>query len=116
MHHNVDDLTLIEGGREHVFSATAARTAEGIMFIPSNAPGIGVPWAQMLAVIPYDNETLTIIASVCLITLYGSEVGTLARIILDRRISDLREGAEINGVKIERITIEHKVVGLGMLL
>jgi hypothetical protein len=113
MQHNVDDLTLIEGGREHTFSATAARTAEGLLVSASDGQGVGIAWPQMLGVIPFGSDTLAIVTSFCLVTMYGSGVATLARPILDRRISELREGDDRDGVRIERITIESNLPKLG---
>jgi hypothetical protein len=55
---------------------------------------------------PSGSDALAIIASFCLVTLYGSGVASLARFILDRRISELREGMEIDGARITKITIE----------
>jgi hypothetical protein len=51
-------------------------------------------------------DTLAIIASFCLVTLYGSRVASLARLIPDRKISEIHEGGEFNGGRIDRITIE----------
>ena len=38
-------------------------------------------------------------------------VAALARVILDRRISELREGMEIDGARIDKITIEGNFPG-----
>lgn len=100
-----DDLTLIEGGKEHSFSGTASRTAGGL-YLTNSQQGIGIVWPQILGVMPYGTDTLAIITSFCLVTLYGHGVATLVRPILDRRISELREGFEMEGVRIDRIVIE----------
>jgi hypothetical protein len=105
MSRNADELTLIEGGKEHAFSGTAARTAGGLLITGSDQ-AIGMVWPQILGVIPSGSDALAIIASFCLVTLYGSGVASLARFILDRRISELREGMEIDGARITKITIE----------
>jgi hypothetical protein len=102
---SADTLTLIEDGKEHAFSGTAARTAGGLLVTGSDQ-AVGMVWPQILGVIPSGSDTLAIVASFCLVTLYGSGVASLARVILDRRISELREGMEMDGARIERITIE----------
>lgn len=110
--HPADELTLIEGGKsqkdgkESAFSGTAARTAGGLLIATENGQGIGIVWPQILGVVPSGTDTLAIVASFCLVTLYGTGVASLARSILDRRLSELREGMEADGVKIEKITIE----------
>lgn len=110
--HPADELTLIEGGRnqkdgkEPAFSGTTARTAGGLLITTGDGQGIGIVWPQILGVMPSGTDTLAIVASFCLVTLYGSKVAALARAILDRRISELREGMEADGVRIDRITIE----------
>lgn len=106
MSQHADDFTLIEGGKEHAFSGTAARTAGGLIVTKSDGQGIGIVWPQILGVMPYGTDTLVIIGSFCLVTLYGSRVASLARVILDRRISELRERVETDGVRIDKITIE----------
>jgi hypothetical protein len=110
MSRSADELTLIEGGKEHAFSGTAARTAGGLL-ITGSEQAVGMVWPQILGVMPYGTDTLVIIASFCLVTLYGSGVATLARVILDRRISELREGMEIDGARIDKITIEGNFSG-----
>jgi hypothetical protein len=105
MSRSADELTLIEGGKEHAFSGTAARIAGGLLITGSDQ-AVGIVWPQILGVMPHGTDTLVIIASFCLVTLSGSGVATLARVILDRRISELREGFEANGVRIDRVTIE----------
>jgi hypothetical protein len=120
MSQNADELTLVKGGKqyqedkEHSFSGTAARTAGGL-YLTNSQQGIGIVWPQVLGVMPYGADTLVIIASFCLVTLHGSSVATLARVILDRRISELREGGEYDGARIERITIEGNLPKLGKL-
>lgn len=115
MHPSAEELTLIEGGKRHqenkeqAFSGTAARTAGGLLITASNHQGIGIVWPQVLGVIPSGSDTLAIIASFCLVTLHGPGVATLARAILDRRISELREGMETDGGRIDRVTIEGNV-------
>jgi hypothetical protein len=95
MHLSAEELTLIEGGKspkdgkEHAF---AARAAGGLLITVNDKPGIGIVWPQLLGVVPSGNDTLAIIASFCFVTLHGPGVATLARSILDRRISELREG------------------------
>lgn len=106
MHQPADDFTLIEGGKEHAFSATAARTAGGLLVTTSDHQGIGIVWPQVLGVMPSGNDTLAIVASFCLVILHGPGVAILARVILDRRISELREGGKYDGARIDRITIE----------
>lgn len=113
MHPSVDELIVIEGGRsqkdggkDSAFSATTARTAGGLLITLDDRPGVGIVWPQLLGVMPCGADTLAIIATFCLVTLSGSGVATLARVILDRRISELREGMELNGARIERISIE----------
>lgn len=119
MHPTAEELTLIEGGKnkkdgkEHAFSGTAARTAGGLLVTTSDGQGIGMVWPQVLGVIPSGSDTLAIIASFCLVTLHGPGVATLARSILDRRISELREGMETDGVCIAKITIEGDLPRLG---
>jgi hypothetical protein len=113
MSRNADELTLIEGGKEHAFSGTAARTAGGLLITASEGKGVGIVWPQILGVMPYGTDTLAIIASFCLVTLTGSGVAALARIVLDRRISELREGMEIDGARIDTITIEGTLPKLG---
>jgi hypothetical protein len=113
MSRSADELTLIEGGKEHAFSGTAARTAGGILVTKSDGEGVGIVWPQVLGVMPYGTDTLAIIASFCLVTLYGAGVASLARVILDRRISELREGMEIDGARIARITVEGNLPKLG---
>lgn len=119
MHPTADELTLIEGGKnkkegkEHAFSGTAARTAGGLLVTTSAGQGIGMVWPQVLGVILSGTDTLAIIASFCLVTLHGSGVASLARVILDRRISELREGMEADGVRIECITIDGNLPRLG---
>jgi hypothetical protein len=110
MSRNADELTLIEGGKEHAFSGTAARTAGGLL-VTGSEQAVGMVWPQILGVMPYGTDTLVIIASFCLVTLYGSGVAALARVILDRRISELREGMEIDGARIDKITIEGNFPG-----
>lgn len=120
MSQNADELTLIEGGKrhqeskEHSFSGTAARTAGGL-YLTNSQQGIGIVWPQILGVMPHGADTLAIVASFCLITLHGSGVATLARLILDRRLSELREGGEYDGARIDRITIEGNLPKLGNL-
>lgn len=111
MHQPAEDFTLIEGGKEHAFSGTAARTAGGL-YITTSRQGVGIVWPQVLGVMPYGTDTLAIIASFCLVTLYGAGVAALARLILDRRIAELREGMEIEGVSIEKITIDSNLLKL----
>jgi prepilin-type N-terminal cleavage/methylation domain-containing protein len=112
MHQPADELTLIEGGKrhqenkEHAFSGTAARTAGGLLVTTSDGQGIGMVWPQVLGVFPSGSDTLAIVASFCLVTLHGPGVATLARVILDRRIAELREGMEVDRVRIDKITIE----------
>jgi hypothetical protein len=113
MHPGGDEFTVIEGGKsqkdgnkENTFSATAVRTAGGLLITLHDRPGIGILWPHLLGVMPCGGDTLTIIASFCLVTLSGPRVATLARMILDRRISELREGIEIEGARIEKIMIE----------
>ena len=119
MHPTVDELTLIEGGKSHrdgkepAFSTAAARAAGGLLVTTGNGQGIGIVWPQILGVIPSGSNTLAIVASFCLVTLYGIGVASLARVILDRRISELREGGETDGVRIEKITIEGNLPKLG---
>jgi hypothetical protein len=113
MHHTADDFTLIEGGKEHAFSGTAARTAGGLLVSAGSGQGIGIVWPQVLGIIPFGTETLAIVGSFCLVTLYGPGVVSLARPILDRRICELREGLQIDGARIDRITIEGKLPKLG---
>jgi hypothetical protein len=111
---HVDEFTVIEGGKhaldakEYTPGNAAARSAGGLLITTShkNPSGIGLSWPQVLGVIPYDTDTLAIIGSFCLVTLYGSGAATFARPILDRRVSELREGSEFHGGRIERITIE----------
>lgn len=111
MSQNTDELTLIEGGKRHqdgkepTFSGAAARTAGGL-HLANSQQGIGIVWPQILGVMPHGNDTLAIVASFCLVTLYGPGVATLARVILDRRVSELREGMETDGARIDKITIE----------
>jgi hypothetical protein len=62
---------------------------------------------------PYGTDTLALIVSFCLVTLYGPGVATLARVILDRRISELREGMETDGARIDKITIAGNLPKLG---
>ena len=113
MHPTADDFTLIEGGKEHAFSGTAARTAGGLMVTAGSGHGIGIVWPHLLGVIPYGADTLAIVASFCLVTLHGPGVASLARPILDRRISELREGDDRDGVRIDKITIEGNLPKLG---
>lgn len=109
MHQPADEFMLIEGGKEQAFSATAARTAGGLLVSAGSSQGIGIMWPQVLGVIPYGADTLAIVASFCLVTLHGPSVATFARPILDRRISELREGDDRDGVRIDKITIEGKL-------
>lgn len=62
---------------------------------------------------PYGTDTLAIVASFCLVTLYGPGVATLARVIIDRRIAELRKGMETDGARIDKITIEGNLPKLG---
>ena len=118
MPQNADELTLIEGGKrhpeskEHGFSGTAARVSGGLQ-IANSQQGIGIVWPQILGVMPHGADTLAIIASFCLVTLYGPGVATLARVIIDRRISELHEGLETDGARIDKITIEGNLPKLG---
>lgn len=111
---SADELTLIEGGknqrdgREAAFTNTAARTAGGLLVTKADGQGVGIVWPQVLGVILSGTDTLAVVASFCLVTLHGTGGASLARMILDRRISELGEGMEINGVRIEKITIEGK--------
>jgi hypothetical protein len=117
-----DELTIIEGGRsqkdsrEHAASVTVTRAAGGLLVASGNGQGVGIVWPQVLGVIPSGTDTLAIVASFCLVTLYGSGVASLSRAILDRRISELREGMEADGVKIEKITIEGNLPKLGVTI
>jgi hypothetical protein len=119
MSQNADELTLIEGGRRHpdskepAFSGAAARTAGGLLVTASDGQAVGIVWPQILGVLPYGTDTLALIASFCLVTLYGPGVATLARVILDRRISELREGMVTDGARIDKITIEGNLPKLG---
>lgn len=119
MSQNVDELTLIEGGKrhqeskEHSFSGTAARTAGGL-YLTNSQQGIGIVWPQILGVMPHGTDTLAVVASFCLVTLRGPGVATLARPILDRRISELREGDDRDGVRIDKIAIEGNLPKLGI--
>ena len=118
---SVDEFTLIEGGKhaldakEYAPGNAAARSAGGLLVTTShkNMSGIGLSWPQVLGVLPHGTDTLAIIGSFCLVTLYGPGVATLARPILDRRISELREGGEFNSGRIDRITIEENLPKLG---
>lgn len=115
---SAEELTLIEGGKSQkdgresvsVFPSTAARTAGGLLVTKADGQGIGIVWPHLLGVIPSGTDTLVIVASFCLVTLHGSGVASLARFILDRRISELGEGMEINGARIDKITIEDNVL------
>jgi len=119
MHPTADDLTLIEGGKrhqdskEHAFPGVVARTAGGLLVTAGNGQGVGIVWPHVLGVMPFGTDTLAIVASFCLVTLYGSGVATLARLILDRRISELREETDIEGASIDKITIEGTVLKIG---
>jgi hypothetical protein len=119
MPQNADELTLIEGGKrlseskEHDFSGTASRTAGGLLITSGDRPAVGIVWPQLLGVMPHGTDTLALIASFCLVTLYGPGVATLARVILDRKISELREGMETDGARIDKITIEGNLPKLG---
>lgn len=118
---HVDEFTVIEGGKhaleakEYASGNAAARSAGGLIITTShkNPSGIGLAWPQVLGVMPYGTDTLAIIGSFCLVTLYGSGVASLARLILDRKISELREHGEFYGGRIERITIEGNLPKLG---
>lgn len=116
---STEELTLIEGGKikkdgkETVFPSTAARTAGGLLVTKADGQGIGIVWPHILGVIPSCANTLAIVASFCLVTLHGAGVASLARMILDRRISELGEGMEINGARIEKITIEGNLPKVG---
>lgn len=112
------ELTVIEGGKswkekqETTISNKAALAAEGLLITTShkNPSGIGLAWPQVLGVIPYDTYTLVIVSSFCLVTLHGPGVATLARPILDRKISEMREGGTIGEARVEKITIESKLL------
>jgi hypothetical protein len=110
---NAEGLIVIEGGKEHAPSGITARTAGGLLITVNDKPGIGMVWPQILGVMPFGNDTLVIIASFCIVTLHGPGVITLARSILDRRISELREGLHIEGARIDKITIEGNLPKLG---
>jgi hypothetical protein len=116
---HADELTLIEGGKRHqdgkepALSGAAARTAGGLLITASDGQGVGIVWPQILGVMPYGADTLAIVASFCLVTLYGPGVATLARVILDRKVSELREGLETDGARIDKITIEGNLPKLG---
>lgn len=116
MHPNVDELTVIEGGKNRkkiagrLAARSLARTAGGLFITASEGRGVGIAWPQVLGVLSHGTNTLAVIGSFCLVTLYGAGVAALGRSILDRKISELREGEEINGAAIEKITIEHKVM------
>jgi hypothetical protein len=115
------ELTVIEGGKsrekhaEHADARARAKNAGGLMITTSHRhqSGIGLAWPQVLGVIPYGTDTLAIVGSFCLVTLHGSGVADLARPILDRRLSELREGGEFHGGRIDRITIEGNLPKLG---
>jgi hypothetical protein len=62
---------------------------------------------------PANSYLTPIVASFCLVTLYGPGVAILAKVPLDRRISELREGKETDGAQIDRITIEGNLPKLG---
>ena len=115
---NADDLTVIEGGKgyrsgkDHAPSGVAARTAGGL-YITNSHQGVGIVWPQVLGVMPCGENTLVIIASFCLVTLHGPGVITLAKTILDRRISELHEGDEAEGMRIDTIMIESNLPRLG---
>lgn len=116
---NVDEFTVIEGGKhtldakEYAHGNAAARSAGGLLITTShkNPSGVGLSWPQVLGVLPYGADTLAIIGSFCLVTLYGSGAATLARPILDRKISEIHEGGTHCEVRINRIKIETRMLG-----
>jgi hypothetical protein len=70
-------------------------------------------WPQVLGVMPSGNDTLAIIASFYLVTRHGPGVATLARPIPDRRLSELREGDDRHGLRINTIPNEGTLPKLG---
>lgn len=74
-----------------------------------NGQNVGIAWPQILGTLAQEPDTLTIIGSFCLVTLSGAGVASLGRTILDREISELREGGKTEGILIDKITLDHSL-------
>lgn len=106
------ELTVIEGGRhlkkhtEHADARARAKNAGGLFITTRDDQEVGIVWPQLLGTLRQGDHTLVIIASFCIVTLHGSGMAEMRRLIFHRKISEIREGDTIGEARIEKITIE----------